>query len=66
MFQEVVEARRQSIDAKAALGLACYLSGDPDAARSVWNDAQRDHPGDPRAGVYLAMLDRAMAEEDEA
>ncbi|MCH7874331.1 MAG: tetratricopeptide repeat protein [Gemmatimonadetes bacterium] len=64
VFGEVVEARAGSADAKGALGLACYLSGDPDAAREVWTGAQRDHPGDPRAGVYLAMLDRAAQAEE--
>jgi tetratricopeptide (TPR) repeat protein len=58
-LEEVVAARPKSADAKATLGLACYLSGDPDAARDAWTALKREHAGDPRAEVYLAMLERA-------
>ena len=60
---QVVEARPGSIEARAAFGLACYLSGDASTAQEVWELLQRDHPGDPRAQVYLRLLARA-AEDD--
>lgn len=63
VFTEVAKARTGSADAKAAVGLASYLSGDPDAARAAWEGAQQDHPGDPRPAAYLAMLDRAVAQD---
>jgi len=60
----VVEARPGSIEARAAFGLACYLSGDASSAQEVWEGLQREHPGDPRAKVYLQLLERAV--EDDA
>lgn len=59
VLEEVAAERPKSADAKATLGLACYLSGDPDAARDAWTALRREHPGDPRAEAYLAMLARA-------
>lgn len=60
---EVVEARPGSVEGRAAYGLSCYLSGDPSTAQDVWDALHRDHPGDPRAQVYLRLLARA-AEDD--
>jgi tetratricopeptide (TPR) repeat protein len=57
-LSEVVRARPGSIEAAAAFGLACYLSGDGASAREVWEALAHDHPGDPRAQVYLRLLDR--------
>lgn len=59
MLQAVVEARPGSIEAKAAYGLACYLSGDAATAGEVWELLRNEHPGDPRAQVYLRLLHRA-------
>jgi len=56
---EVVKARPGFADARAALGLACYVSGDAASARNVWLALQHDHPSDPRAATYLALLERA-------
>lgn len=55
---EVVQARPGSVEAKAAYGLACYLSGDAATAREVWEGLHREHPSEPRAGVYLRLLER--------
>lgn len=63
-LEELVRARPQSIEARAGLGLACYLSGDAATARSVWNALTREHPGDPRATVYLGLLTRAVEDGD--
>lgn len=58
-LQEVVASRPGSVEAKAAYGLACYLSGDPATAEEVWELMRNEHPGDPRAQVYLRLLHRA-------
>jgi tetratricopeptide (TPR) repeat protein len=63
VLDEVVRARPRSVEAKAALGLACYLSGDAGSARRVWSVLHDEHPGDPRGEVYLALLDRGEAGE---
>jgi tetratricopeptide (TPR) repeat protein len=63
-LEDVVRNRPHSIEARAALGLACYLSGDAASARGVWSTLQRDHPGDPRADVYLRLLTRAVGDGD--
>ncbi|HET7039196.1 MAG TPA: tetratricopeptide repeat protein [Gemmatimonadales bacterium] len=64
-LEEIVRARPTSIEARAALGLACYLSGDAASARELWEALHRDHPGDPRAQVYLALLGRGGEQGDE-
>jgi tetratricopeptide (TPR) repeat protein len=55
---EVVRARPASVEARAAYGLACYLSGDAGSARDAWAALEREHPGDPRAQVYMRLFDR--------
>jgi cytochrome c-type biogenesis protein CcmH/NrfG len=62
-LQEVVRARPKSVEARAALGLACYLSGDAASAQATWDALRRDHPGDPRAEVYLGLLIRAVEDD---
>jgi tetratricopeptide (TPR) repeat protein len=59
VLQEVVEGRPGFAEAKASLGLAAYLSGDPQSARTIWTEAADAHPRDPRSPAYLAMLARA-------
>lgn len=54
----VLEARPDSVEAQAAYGLACYLAGDGASARETWEAMAHAHPGDPRAQVYLALLER--------
>jgi len=63
ILSQVVEARPGSVEARAAFGLACYLSGDAPTAQDVWEALQRDHPGDPRAQVYLGLISRAAADD---
>jgi tetratricopeptide (TPR) repeat protein len=63
VLEEVAQARPRSVEAQAALGLACYLSGDAGSARRVWARMREEHPGDPRGEVYLALLDRGEAGE---
>jgi tetratricopeptide (TPR) repeat protein len=61
-LEKVVEARPGAVDAGAAYGLACYLSGDAGTARRVWSGLQEKHPHDVRVRAYLAMLDRGAAQ----
>jgi len=63
VLAEVAQARPRSVEAKAALGLACYLAGDAGSARRVWTAMRDEHPGDPRGQVYLSLLDRGAADE---
>lgn len=57
-FEEVMRARPTSAAARASFGLACYLSGDAGSARGTWEKMRAEFPDDPRAGAFLAMLDR--------
>jgi tetratricopeptide (TPR) repeat protein len=61
-LEQVVEARPQAVDAHAAYGLACHLSGDAATARRVWEAIRETHPHDVRVKAYLAMLDRAAGQ----
>ena len=61
---EVLQARPGSVEAKSAFGLSCYLSGDAATAREVWEALRLEHPTDPRAQVYLRLLERGR--EDDA
>ncbi|GIW53501.1 MAG: hypothetical protein KatS3mg081_2856 [Gemmatimonadales bacterium] len=58
-LERVAAARPGAAEVKAALGLACYLSGDALTARRLWEELRRDRPDDVRIRAYLAMLDRA-------
>lgn len=64
VLAEVLRTRPGSIEAAAAYGLACYLSADGASARDVWETLARDHPGDPRAQVYLRLLERNGAQDE--
>ena len=50
--------RPASVEARATLGLACYLGGDVSTARAVWSALAAEQPGEPRVKAYLAMLER--------
>lgn len=58
---QVVSARPQSPEGRAALGLACYLSGDVASARDVWTALAKERPADARVRAYLGMLGRGAA-----
>jgi tetratricopeptide (TPR) repeat protein len=57
----VADARPDMTDAKVALGLACYLSGDAATARTIWEKLAGDDPEDRRVAAYLSMLERSAA-----
>jgi len=63
VLEEVAAARPESAEIRSAVGLATYLAGDAETARELWTAVRRDHPGDPRASAYLAMLDRGAQAE---
>ncbi|MFZ5624882.1 MAG: tetratricopeptide repeat protein [Gemmatimonadota bacterium] len=57
-LERTVAAKPGMLDARATLGLACFLAGDAIAARAAWTACAEQEPGDPRIRAYLAMLDR--------
>ena len=58
-LERVLKERPGFIDAHASLGLAHYLAGDAQAARTVWRACLERQPENSRVEAYLAMLDRA-------
>jgi tetratricopeptide (TPR) repeat protein len=58
-LEVVVRARPQFYDARAALGLAAYVSGDPATAEQTWMALRKERPDEPKVRAYLSMLDRA-------
>ncbi len=57
-LQEVVAALPEFIDARAALGLAHFLSGDAAGAREVWEACRSVRPANTRVQAYLSMVER--------
>jgi tetratricopeptide (TPR) repeat protein len=57
----LVAAHPHFVDAQAALGLSCYLSGDAAEAQRVWRDCLARRPASARIEAYLAMVERARA-----
>ena len=58
----VAAARPDMTDARSALGLACYLSGDASTARGIWEQLAEEDPEDRRAAAYLSMLERSATQ----
>jgi len=58
-LETVVRARPNFFGARAALGLAAYVSGDAASARKIWTDLFRDRPEEPKVRAYPSMLERA-------
>lgn len=50
------------LDAMLLRGLAAYLAGHLDQAKSVWERASERHPEEPRLETYRSMLARRMGE----
>lgn len=57
-LERIVVSNPQFVDARAALGLALYLAGDPDGAKVQWAAVLQHRPGHARATAYLSMLGR--------
>ncbi len=58
-LEAVVAARPQFFEARATLGLACYVSGDVVSAATIWEAMKEQYPNEVRVKAYLAMLKRA-------
>lgn len=56
----VVRELPDFIDARAALGLAHFISGDAATARDVWETCRRAGPSNTRVQAYLAMVERGV------
>jgi tetratricopeptide (TPR) repeat protein len=57
-LEQIVAANPEFVDARAALGLAHYMGGDPGAAKVEWRAVLERRPGHARATAYLSMLGR--------
>lgn len=55
----LVAAHPHFVDAQAALGLSCYLSGDTAEAQRVWRECLATRPASARIEAYLAMVERS-------
>jgi hypothetical protein len=53
-----VAAKPLFFEARAALGLACYVSGDTISAATIWEAMDEQYPNEVRVKAYLAMLKR--------
>jgi len=61
-LDEILLGRPDWLDAMLLRGLAAYLGGDLDQAKSVWERASERHPEEPRLETYRSMLARRLAE----
>lgn len=55
-LEQILAANPDFVDARAALGLAHYLAGDPGAARALWQECLERRPGHARVTAYLSIL----------
>ena len=61
---EIVLAQRPTwLDAMLLRGLAAYLAGQLDKAKTVWEAASERHPEEPRLETYRSMLARRLGEQ---
>lgn len=58
VLSALVAAHPHFVDAQAALGLSCYLSGDTGEAQRVWRECLATRPASARIEAYLAMAER--------
>ncbi len=62
-LDEILRARPDWIEAMLLRGLAAYLAGELEQAKSVWERAAERHPDDPRLETYRSMLARKLGEQ---
>lgn len=62
-LEEILASRPDWLDAMLLRGLAAYLAGDLERAKSVWESASERHPEEPRLETYRSMLARREAEQ---
>lgn len=58
VLDSVLHDRPSWLDAMLLRGLAAYLQGDLDAAGTIWTEASKRHPEEPRLEIYRSMLMR--------
>ena len=61
-LDQILRERPDWLDAMLLRGLAAYLAGDLEQAKSVWDRARERHPEEPRLDTYRSMLARRMGE----
>jgi len=54
--------RPQWLEAMLLRGLAAYLAGDLERAKSVWDSASERYPEESRLETYRSMLARRLGE----
>lgn len=59
-LDEILRSRPEWLEAMLLRGLAAYLAGDLDQAKSVWEGASERHPEEPRLETYRSMLARKL------
>jgi tetratricopeptide (TPR) repeat protein len=59
----LVRDRPDWLEAMLLRGLAAYLAGHLDQAKSVWDSASVRHPEDPRLEKYRSMLARRLGDQ---
>lgn len=62
-LDEILRGRPDWLDAMLLRGLAAYLAGDLEQAKSVWEGASERHPEEPRLETYRSMLARRLGEQ---
>jgi tetratricopeptide (TPR) repeat protein len=61
-LDEILHTRPEWLEAMLLRGLAAYLAGDLEKAKSVWEAASERHPEEPRLEIYRSMLARKLGE----
>ena len=61
-LDDVLQVSPTWLEAMLLRGLAAYLAGDLDTAKSVWEGASERYPEEPRLETYRSMLARTSSE----
>jgi tetratricopeptide (TPR) repeat protein len=62
-LEAILQVRPNWLDAMLLQGLAAYLAGELEQAKSVWENASERHPEEPRLETYRSMLARRLSEQ---
>jgi tetratricopeptide (TPR) repeat protein len=62
-LEAILQVRPNWLDAMLLQGLAAYLAGELEQAKSVWESASERHPEEPRLETYRSMLARRLSEQ---
>jgi tetratricopeptide (TPR) repeat protein len=62
-LEAILQVRPNWLDAMLLQGLAAYLEGELEQAKSVWENASERHPEEPRLETYRSMLARRLSEQ---